>query len=233
MGLLSNLMPAAGPIGGIISTFINNNAQRKENEKAFDRNVEMWNMNNQYNSPEMQMERLKNAGLNPNLVYGNGVTGNSSGNVPNYQAPNIQRLPLEKINPMEMIGQYLDLKQKSAMADLTSENLNKVKIENSYLHALLTSKTGNQVLSAAEKQAMLGLTAKDWSVDYESGDWRTKNLENSPLMLMKRQQLAKYSAETDNANMRTILMEFERKFYENVPKEFQWLAPLLMSLFKR
>lgn len=29
-----------------------------------------WNMQNQYNSPEAQMQRFKAAGLNPNLIYG-------------------------------------------------------------------------------------------------------------------------------------------------------------------
>lgn len=42
-------------------------------------NIENWKMQNEYNSPLAQMQRLQEAGLNPNLVYGNGVTGNSSG----------------------------------------------------------------------------------------------------------------------------------------------------------
>lgn len=33
-----------------------------------------WNMMNDYNSPKAQMARLKEAGLNPNLIYGNGTT---------------------------------------------------------------------------------------------------------------------------------------------------------------
>lgn len=32
-----------------------------------------YNMQNEYNSPASQMERLKQAGLNPNLVYGTGA----------------------------------------------------------------------------------------------------------------------------------------------------------------
>jgi hypothetical protein len=32
-----------------------------------------WNQTNEYNSPVEQMKRLKAAGLNPNLVYGNGT----------------------------------------------------------------------------------------------------------------------------------------------------------------
>lgn len=41
-----------------------------------------WNLQNQYNSPVEQMKRLREAGLNPMLVYGSGnVTGNSSGSI--------------------------------------------------------------------------------------------------------------------------------------------------------
>lgn len=39
-----------------------------------------WNLQNNYNHPIQQMERLKAAGLNPLLVYGSGsVAGNTSG----------------------------------------------------------------------------------------------------------------------------------------------------------
>lgn len=48
-----------------------------------DRNLELWNMQNEYNAPKQQMARLKEAGLNPNLVYGNG----SAVNVANAPAP--------------------------------------------------------------------------------------------------------------------------------------------------
>lgn len=41
-------------------------------------NQQAVNAQNRYNSPIAQMERLRDAGLNPNLVYGNGVEGNQS-----------------------------------------------------------------------------------------------------------------------------------------------------------
>ncbi|UPW41458.1 DNA pilot protein [Dipodfec virus UA23Rod_1340] len=41
---------------------------------------ENWNMQNEYNSPAAQMERLREAGLNPNLVYGNGANNTNSSN---------------------------------------------------------------------------------------------------------------------------------------------------------
>lgn len=37
-----------------------------------------WNTQNAYNSPAAQMQRLKDAGLNPNLVYGNGADATAS-----------------------------------------------------------------------------------------------------------------------------------------------------------
>lgn len=71
-----------------------NEWQAQENEKAYQRNLQMWNLQNEYNSPTQQMARLRSAGLNPNLVYGNGVTGNSAGSTPQYQPADIKRAEL-------------------------------------------------------------------------------------------------------------------------------------------
>lgn len=64
-----------------------NKANMELAKYQYDRDVEMWERNNAYNSPEAQMERLQKAGLNPNLVYGTGAVGNTSGQTPKYQAP--------------------------------------------------------------------------------------------------------------------------------------------------
>lgn len=42
-------------------------------------NLEQWQRENDYNSPTSQMARLRQAGLNPDLMYGQGTTGNSAG----------------------------------------------------------------------------------------------------------------------------------------------------------
>ena len=51
---------------------------RQDATTAYNRSLEMWNMNNAYNDPSAQMERLRQAGLNPNLVYGGGATTTAS-----------------------------------------------------------------------------------------------------------------------------------------------------------
>ena len=54
--------------------------------------LSMYNMDNRYNSPVMQRARLEEAGLNPNLMYGNGGIQNTSSGVPGSasgQAPHV------------------------------------------------------------------------------------------------------------------------------------------------
>lgn len=98
MSIIGGIISGVGSLlGGLGSSAMNNKAvqdtnkanmeiakyqaqwQQQENEKAYQRSLNMWNLQNEYNSPTQQMARIRAAGLNPNLVYGNGVTGNSSG----------------------------------------------------------------------------------------------------------------------------------------------------------
>lgn len=64
-------------------------AQKAEAELAYQRSVSDWNRQNLYNDPESQMARFKAAGLNPNLIYGQGNAGNAS-STPSYQPANLQ-----------------------------------------------------------------------------------------------------------------------------------------------
>lgn len=55
--------------------------------------LEDWEMNNAYNHPQQQMQRLREAGLNPHLVYGKGAANTatmvrgSQASAPNQPAP--------------------------------------------------------------------------------------------------------------------------------------------------
>ena len=89
MGLLPYITAAIDPIANAISTTLTNKANMKLAEYQFDTQKEMWKMNNDYNTPAAQMERYNRAGLNPNLIYGQGSTGNST-SAPSYQAPRLE-----------------------------------------------------------------------------------------------------------------------------------------------
>lgn len=46
-------------------------------DHTFDNQLKAWNLENEYNSPSAQMQRYKDAGLNPLLIYGNQQSGAS------------------------------------------------------------------------------------------------------------------------------------------------------------
>lgn len=73
---------------GILQSAQQNKYQKEAAEEAWKREVEMWNMQNMYNTPEQQMKRYLEAGLNPNLIYGGGsATAGLATHMPRYQKP--------------------------------------------------------------------------------------------------------------------------------------------------
>jgi hypothetical protein len=83
------LIPLAASILPPVMTAITNAQNRRNARKD-------WNMQNAYNDPKQQMQRLKEAGLNPNLVYGGGATTTAQPiKSPDAQVPNIdiQKIP--------------------------------------------------------------------------------------------------------------------------------------------
>jgi hypothetical protein len=70
------IVGAAASLGGAI---FGNRNRKREAKKSFERSKKMFDYQNAYNTPSMQMARLKQAGLNPALMYQQGNTGNASG----------------------------------------------------------------------------------------------------------------------------------------------------------
>lgn len=63
--------------------------QKEMAEYAYAKDLEQWHRQNEYNTPAMQMDRFKGAGLNPHLIYGQGNSGNAASTV-NYKPPHLQ-----------------------------------------------------------------------------------------------------------------------------------------------
>lgn len=68
----SNLSPLIGGVVGLGSDLIQGHLNRKIAREQNEYNLRMWKMQNAYNSPVAQVNRLLSAGLNPNMVYGHG-----------------------------------------------------------------------------------------------------------------------------------------------------------------
>lgn len=87
---------AVNGLFGFFSNLINNNAQKKLYEQQYRDSIDfynmqmqdqwdMWNANNEYNSPANQASRLREAGINPDLQ---GVD-NVSASMPSAPTPNV------------------------------------------------------------------------------------------------------------------------------------------------
>lgn len=83
--LISSIMSGVGSLAGTALSAIGNKRERKYTMQLmnhqYDQNLAAWQLQNEYNSPESQMGRLVRAGLNPNLVYGNGSAANTAGSI--------------------------------------------------------------------------------------------------------------------------------------------------------
>lgn len=87
-GVVSSVL---GGLFGSSATNSANAAQLQAVKMQNDFNEKMWNMNNEYNTPLAQRQRLEQAGLNPNLAYSGVNTGNSSSPVTQSSLPNIKK----------------------------------------------------------------------------------------------------------------------------------------------
>lgn len=113
-----------GMITGTIQNSMNNYANYQNNKKQQEWAEKMygvqrrdaladWQMQADYNSPKAQMERLKAAGLNPNLVYGHGADAQMSASPrsssPGSYAPKVSE---QVVQGAPLIDQFQDAQIK-------------------------------------------------------------------------------------------------------------------------
>lgn len=108
-------------------------------------NRQMWDLQNEYNLPSNQMKRLRDAGLNPNLIYGNAAAGGQATSIQKAESPKYSQVRAnythQPVNVPEIIGMYQNLKVADAQIDnlkaqqmLTTERaLTEAAIRNSRL----------------------------------------------------------------------------------------------------
>lgn len=113
---------AASGLFGIVSTIINNKANRKLAMDSYNLQrkhaLEDWQRQVDYEAPTAQMARYKAAGLNPNLIYGsqqNSPTVRSS----QMDVPTLQPIPSPDFGGAIM--EYTQIKKQQAQTDLTNQ----------------------------------------------------------------------------------------------------------------
>lgn len=89
---------------GVLGSLIQNKANKKAATVAFNRQRQLINEANIYNAPINQMSRLRDAGLNPNLIYGQGPGSMVSANAGTPSAEHNE-------NIFQNVGIYATMKQ--------------------------------------------------------------------------------------------------------------------------
>lgn len=96
---------------------------RRQSEKLMkwqhDINLTDWGLENEYNSPANQMKRLKDAGLNPNLIYGSGSGGMQGGSVNSTSAPQ-SHMEAPQFDVSGVLKAFIDLSLLDKQKDLLS-----------------------------------------------------------------------------------------------------------------
>lgn len=150
-GLGSAAIGAGTQIGTAMKSLKKNKAFAKY---QYDLNMQAWREQMAYNSPAAQMQRLVEAGLNPNLVYGNGNVANQADSPPQYEAPRADLTTSVDMSRHISAGLNLAMSQlqvRSIEADIASKR-----------QAMLESaeRTAGQAIKNAQGQFDLDL-AKD------------------------------------------------------------------------
>lgn len=199
---IDNGVTAAGitAAGQIASTGISAIAQGNVNKKTRKYNLEQyakerqdalndWERNNSYNSPAAQMQRYRDAGLNPNLIYGQSNTADpvrSTNTAPwNPRAPNID------LNAGPSIQAMYNVRLQEAQTN----NLIKqgdVLTQEAILKAATTAAT---VQSTSKNEFELGQARKLAGISLESAQAElTGKLQNQQIQLNQDERNAAITA---------------------------------------
>ena len=116
---------AGSGLFGLGSNLLENMGAKSRQRQADRNNIKFWNMQNEYNTPANQMKRLKNAGLNPNLIYGSGSanTGIAGSIAPSKPAPyNVK-------NPVPLQSMLIDAQIGNIKADTAQKQEDTLRMQ--------------------------------------------------------------------------------------------------------
>jgi hypothetical protein len=124
-----------------------------------------WNMQNAYNSPSQQMQRYKEAGLNPNLIYGqmtnSPVIRSTDMKMPDFVAPKIDTNIASNalMNYYNIKGTEAQIRQQEASTELIKQQAIGKQLENENITDqspyLLEEKMQSSILKGKQVQALI------------------------------------------------------------------------------
>lgn len=229
--LLPLIASGVATVGNFFGGLLNRNARARANRRniAFQREVnvknrkfavsqfrreksaaiDLWNLQNAYNTPSAQMKRLTAAGLNSNLVYGGGATTLAS-------APSTPSASMSTANAPSVLPESLG----SAVRGISSGLGSYFSFRNQKLQGdLVDSKVVNNVLSAYGK-----------GIDNDIA-----NATKGTVISMVNERLSNLKADTTGKNLRNSISRVEanlKKTYgeKRVLRELKMMAAKIKKI---
>lgn len=187
-----------------------------------------WEMNNDYNSPIKQMARLREAGLNPNLIYGSGSaqTGNA-GEVRGVQTPSLDRQTPDMSGISRLGGAYINAQQQRAELDNTRAQNSVIQNQAALLEAQrLAIPIKNRNIDASTENIQSGTNINSLIAQVKSANQITD-------VAYRKQQLSKLLADTNftiDSNSRAAVQQTSNlkdavQKRLNMSQEYQYMQP--------
>lgn len=230
----------AGAVASVVNTAIESRTAKQNTDKTnaanralaeyqYSKDLEMWNRGNAYNAPQAQMERLKNAGLNPNMVYGNGSPqGATAMQLPKYNAPTMQYNYRPPVNPLAMLEQYQDLSIKQAQIDNLRAQRDAIE-GHTYLMKDQGTLTRTKQYQEAIRTGMLDLQMEQFK---KTAPYQLNQLQNT----VKQQELGMSFTRSNTAktNSQNMLIQQQTRLQENINNFFltKFLSGVGLNLLK-
>lgn len=174
-------LPVATFATPLLQSFIQNRMNRRMSDYTYSKDLAMWEKQNEYNAPAMQMRRYGEAGLNPNLVYSQGTSGNAA-SMPKYNPPNREiKIP----DTLAILQQFQDFALKT-------QEINNAKLLNETYEKKL------QILEIEEALKNLKLNTSDPYMFKEANKyWQIPEGKSSTEYYLEAQRLKNVKSEKE------------------------------------
>lgn len=194
-----------------------------------------WAMQNSYNHPSSQMARLREAGLNPNLVYGTGSVVANSQSQPRSAESKAWNPETPKVNFPEMISAYQDFRLRQAQVDnLRVQNdimLEEVKLKKlGVISQALKNDVGNFDFTQKKKIADYVVQAAEENVrkvKNEADLLSAKVNEIAVTLPMKKYQFDVYDKERFQLQLEKLMNDIR------IQRNIEGMQPAQLDLLKQ
>lgn len=229
-----------GLMQGAVSGLINNLFYKRNLNLQVEAQKDLLDYQNEYNSPQAQMQRLAAAGLNPNLVYGANAPAGTSGNASapsgvanpgNYNTADVIQgmMQLQQINQSEAQVNALEAK-----AELDRANAEYTKTQNARYNEVVNqniAESNSRIKKAAsdielnDSSIQLNAAKKDLAVadeNYRRGQIGLQQYEKQVMIAqsklyqsdiaLKKEQASFFSEQANNAYLEGEIMRVQYNY---------------------